>query len=456
MLQRTAIAVFAALVLASCGSDGDSSSPADTAPADTEPAAADTEPTATDPVPETTEPAPDTLPETTAAETTVPEPPVVDETTLQELLLDAQPGDVIEIPAGTYSFERSLSLDVDGVTLRGEGSGPDGTILSFANQIAGAEGLLVSASDFTIENLAIEDTIGDALKINEGQNIVVRGVRVEWTGGPSTDNGAYGIYPVQTTNVLIEDSIAIGASDAGIYVGQSNNVIIRDNLAEFNVAGIEIENTNGADVYGNTAVDNTGGILVFNLPGLSQQGSGTRVYANTVNNNNTVNFSEPGTAVSVVPAGSGIIVLSNDRVEIFDNTFVDNGSGHVIVAAGSTVGFTGEGDPDYDFYPEGIHVHDNSYEGGGTNPDSILLALQTILFGDEGGALPQIVWDGVVDEAKLVDGAVAPENRLCVEEQEGVQVVNADAANGFATPTIDVAPFDCTLEPLPAIELAGS
>jgi parallel beta-helix repeat protein len=95
----------------------------------------------------------------------------------------------------------------------------DKTILNFRNQAAGAQGLLVTASNFTIEDLALEDTKGDALKINEGENIVVRGVRTEWTQGPKTENGAYGIYPVQTRNVLIEDSVAIGASDAGIYVG---------------------------------------------------------------------------------------------------------------------------------------------------------------------------------------------------------------------------------------------
>ena len=82
---------------------------------------------------------------------------------LQLALLNASPGDVIEIPAGRLEFERSLSLKVDGVMIRG--AGMDATVLSFANQIAGAEGLLVSASDFTIEDLAIEDTKGDALKI---------------------------------------------------------------------------------------------------------------------------------------------------------------------------------------------------------------------------------------------------------------------------------------------------
>ena len=75
----------------------------------------------------------------------------------------------------------------------------DKTILSFKDQIAGPEGLLVYASDFTIENLAIEDTKGDGAQDQRAaSNITIRGVRVRWTGGPKTTNGAYGIYPVKT------------------------------------------------------------------------------------------------------------------------------------------------------------------------------------------------------------------------------------------------------------------
>ena len=64
-------------------------------------------------------------------------------------------------------------------------------------------------------------------------------------------NGAYGIYPVKSRNILIEASSSWGASDAGIYVGQSNNVIVHCCHAEQNVAGIE--NTINADVYENVA-----------------------------------------------------------------------------------------------------------------------------------------------------------------------------------------------------------
>ena len=205
-----------------------------------------------------------------------PAAPATPEESLRLSLETAKPGDVITVPEGKLVFDRSLTLNTSGITIRG--AGMDKSVLSFKGQIAGAEGLLVNASDFLIEDLAIEDSKGDALKINEGKNITVRRVRTEWTGGPSTENGAYGIYPVQTENTLIEGAVAIAASDAGIYVGQSKNVIVRNSTARLNVAGIEIENTIDADVYNNVATENTGGILVFNMPDLQQSGHGTRVY----------------------------------------------------------------------------------------------------------------------------------------------------------------------------------
>lgn len=425
--------------VAACGGDDDGAeTAADTTGASETSADDDVETTTTTEAPETT---------------TTTEAPVVDESTLQELLLDAQPGDVIEVPAGTYSFDRSLSLNVDGVTIRG--AGMDETILSFADQVAGAEGLLVSASDFTIEDIAIEDTVGDALKVNEGENIVIRRVRTEWTGGYSTDNGAYGIYPVQTTNVLIEESVAIGASDAGIYVGQSNEIVVRNNRAEFNVAGIEIENSFNADVYGNVATGNTGGILIFNLPGLSQQGAGTRIYDNDVAANNTENFGHEGTAVAAVPAGSGILVMANDRVEIFENRISDNRSANVIVASAFVVGLDGGGaDPEFDGYPEGVYIHDNEYSGGGDDPDSILRVLKILLYGED-ESLPNVVVDGFVDESKFVDGAIVPENRICVQEP-GSEVLNADGSNDFAGARVDTEAHDCALEALQPVALASA
>ena len=374
--------------------------------------------------------------------------------TLMTQLLDARPGDVIEIPEGVFAFDRSLSLTVDGVTIRGQGM--DKSVLSFKNQVAGAEGLLVTASDFTIEDLAIEDAKGDALKISQGENIVIRRVRTEWTGGPKTENGAYGIYPVQTKNVLMEENVAIAASDAGLYIGQSQNVIVRNNRAEYNVAGIEIENTFDADVYGNIATNNTGGVLVFNMPNLKQPGARTRVYNNQVFENNTKNFGHPGTPVASIPAGSGIVVNANDQVEIFDNDIRDNKTANIIVSSVYSTGYSEDGmDPSFDPYPESIYIYGNRFEGGGDNPDGLeLQALKLAVVGPL-GRMPDVLWDGYVNQAKLVDGVLPEALRICVQNGDA-QVLNVDGPNDNKNVRIADGDHDCAHEKLPAVQLAGA
>lgn len=370
-------------------------------------------------------------------------------------LISAKPGEIIELPEGRFSITRGLTLNVDGVTLRG--AGMDKTVLNFDEQIQGAEGLLVNANDFILEDIAFENTKGDAVKINEGKNLIVRRVRTEWTGGPKTSNGAYGIYPVQMDNVLIEDSVAIGASDAGIYVGQSTNIIVRRNRAEFNVAGIEVENSIGADVYENVATDNTGGILVFNMPNLPQAGHSTRVYNNTINNNNTDNFGAEGTAVASVPAGSGIVINSNDKVEIFDNQIKDNDTANILVTSYFTAGFYSEKESaeNFDPYPEGIYIYNNEMSGAGSSPGDIRLqALRVAAYGLT-GSLPDVIWDGAVDKEKLVNGQLPAELNLCIQNGDA-GFANLDALNDFANVSKDVAPHKCALEKLPAIALEHS
>jgi len=364
--------------------------------------------------------------------------------TLQERLLDAKPGDVIEVPEGTFQFDRSLSLRVDDVTLRGQGM--DKSILSFKGQKAGAEGLLVNANGFTLENLAIEDSKGDGFKISESENVTIRGVRVEWTGGPKTSNGGYGLYPVLCRNVLIEDSVAIGASDSGIYVGQSRDVIVRNNRAERNVAGIEIENTINADVHDNVATGNTGGILVFNMPALTQQGDAIRVFRNKVVENNLDNFGAKGTPVASVPAGSGVVINSNDNIEIFDNDIADNRTANIIVSSVYSTGYkddkaSGEFDP----YPERIYVHDNRLSGGGDSPDRMdFKALKVAMYGLR-GSFPDVLFDGYVNPQRK-DGP-----QICLRDVSGV--LNADGPGGYKNPSKDTKPYDCTLPSLSAIDL---
>lgn len=306
---------------------------------------------------------------------------------LQEALIEAQDGDVVSLAAGVYELTEGLSLDVDGVTVRG--AGMDATVLSFKGQLDAGEGLLVTSNKVLLEDFAVEDARGDGIKAKGSDQITFRRIRVEWTAGPDVNNGAYAIYPVESKNVLIEGSVAIAASDAGIYVGQSQNIIVRNNRAEKNVAGIEIENSYYADVHDNIAIHNTGGILVFDLPNLNQMGGHSiRVYKNIISENDTPNYAKKGTTVADVPMGTGMLIMANRNVHVFKNTFNKNAMVHVAIVSY----FEDYEDENFYPHPRTIVVRDNEYGEGGYGPSG---EVGKVFAEVSGLPVPDIVWDGV-------------------------------------------------------------
>jgi parallel beta-helix repeat protein len=303
---------------------------------------------------------------------------------LQSALIEARAGDTVSLARGRFELTAGLSLDIDRVTIRGEGA--DDSILSFNGQRRGAEGLLITSDGVSLRDFAVENARGDAIKARDCNGIHIRGVRVEWTRGPNPENGAYGLYPVNCDNVLIERSVARGASDAGIYVGQSRNIIVRDNLAELNVAGIEIENSFNADVTRNVATRNTGGILVFDLPGLPQQGGHSiRVFGNRIIDNNTPNFAPAGNIVASVPTGTGVLIMANTNVHVFENEISDNGTIGVLITA-YRQSFQ---DANYNPLARDIVIRDNGFGNTGFAPAGDLAAL-----GQMGVQMPDVLWDG--------------------------------------------------------------
>src|SRR3546814_27198 len=103
---------------------------------------------------------------------------------LQEALILAEPGDVVELGAGTWTLTDGLSLDVDNVTVRGAGTKDGaGSILDFAGQQGAGEGLLVTSDDVYLTNFAVLNTKGDGIKSKGADRIVYHQLRVEWTAG---------------------------------------------------------------------------------------------------------------------------------------------------------------------------------------------------------------------------------------------------------------------------------
>ncbi|MXO74493.1 DUF1565 domain-containing protein [Altererythrobacter aerius] len=315
------------------------------------------------------------------------------QTRLQEALILSQPGDEVVLAAGRFMLDDGLSLDVDGVTLRG--AGMDATILDFTGQTGSGEGLLVTSDRVTLRDFAIENPKGDGIKSKGADDIVYQRLRVTWTGGPKETNGAYGLYPVESTGVLIVGSEVSGASDAGIYVGQSKAITVRGNVARHNVAGIEIENSRDAIVESNFVTGNTGGILVFDLPSLPVMGGGnTLVRGNLVAHNTTPNFAPKGNIVAGVPRGTGIMVMANDGVLVEGNILVDNPTAPVMVVA-YPMKFD---DKTYNPYPRNVVIGENTVDRGGTDPQ---IDGRNALLAAFGGALPPVMWDGLAQEGTV-------------------------------------------------------
>ncbi|MFD1143692.1 parallel beta-helix domain-containing protein [Larkinella insperata] len=369
----------------------------------------------------------------------------------QTQLIRAEDGSTIELDAGRFTFTGSLSLqDKKRIVIRGKGV--DKTVLSFKGQTDGAEGLRVSnGENIVIENLTVQDSKGDGIKTMNVNGITFRNVKVEWTGPPKSENGGYGLYPVQCENVLIDGCTAIGASDAGIYVGQSRGIVVKNSKAHHNVAGIEIENSLNADVFDNEAYENTGGILVFDLPDLVQKKGGhVRVFNNYIHDN-LPNFAPEGNIVASVSDGTGLLILAANGVEVFNNRFVRN----------QTVGtgilsylFTGRPLTDKEYYPfaTAVSIHDNLYERS-SGPVSARGSYGELfkLIQKTGPDVPHIIYDGIADPATLdKNGKPLPERRICIRNNKNQSLVNLDAGRDFKSISRDAAPFDCELKPLKA------
>lgn len=380
------------------------------------------------------------------------------EKSLQTQLITAADGDTIELPAGHYLFTRSLTLDgKKNITVRGQGM--DKTILSWHAQTEGAQGLQISNGvNIVLENFSLEDAKGDNLKINDTRGITLRRIRSVWTAGPQTENGAYALYPVLCKQVLIEDCIAMGSSDAGIYVGQSDSVIIRNNKAYWNVAGIEAENSRFVEIYGNEAWENTGGLLVFDLPGLTQYGHTTRVYDNYLHDNNQVNFAQKGNVVASIPPGSGMMILATHNIDVYNNKIEDNRSVGIAIVSYELVAALNAGEVEqphaiggvqtvnnqfredslYNAFPYDVRVHHNQFQNSYWFP-TVRSDIGQLLIAKSFMQPPDVVFDGIPNPRQAERG-------ICIYTNGEITFINLDAAHDFENLSKDVKPFECPRE----------
>jgi parallel beta-helix repeat protein len=181
-----------------------------------------------------------------------------------------------------------------------------------------ADGIISSGNNFTVGGFHIRNYTDNGVLVEGATGVHFHDILAENTG-------TYGVYPVQSTNVLIERVEVSGVDDAGIYAGQCENVIVRDSVVYGNVIGIELENTVNGEVYNNHAYNNTTGIFIVVLPNLtSKVSTQTKVYNNRTDQNNLANFAPEGATAGFLPPGIGILLLGTDNAEVYGNTVTGN------------------------------------------------------------------------------------------------------------------------------------
>ncbi len=344
---------------------------------------------------------------------------------------------------GVWDMGNTIDITEDpGLTIKGIGDSPDEVVLDYADEnfdCRGDKGISAGVDNVTIENLWVKNTCANGVEQRDVDGSVFRKVIVSWDDrcegdrarpncgqactedancedpllvcgdagtcvNNMTANGAYGVYPTDCSNTIVEYNQVQGASDAGIYIGKCTGGTVENNIVYENVAGLEVENCVNVDASKNTAFDNTGGMFALQqdiTASSMQSNTGIRLFDNESYCNNHPNFAKQGSAVSGIPVGSGILNLAGDGVEISGNLITDNLTlgvamvGNILfcqlAGGGAASGDCPPYSDGYDPYAKNYYIHDNLFTNNGTDPQGDVGLLLAGL-----GLVPvaDVVWDG--------------------------------------------------------------
>ena len=198
---------------------------------------------------------------------------------IQAAIDAAKPGDTIDVGPGVY--RETLSIQKDGITLRGAGSGPGGTVLQMPAKPlpspcteAGTVNGICIAGEFTLG----QDDVGTPVR-----HVRVSGFRVRDftrfgvvvynavdTTVADTDvsgSGLWGIVAFTAQTVRVQHDASHGNHQGGIYVGDSPqaNALLEDNESYGNAAsegiGIFLRDASHGTVRGNRVEGNCSGLI---------------------------------------------------------------------------------------------------------------------------------------------------------------------------------------------------
>jgi nitrous oxidase accessory protein NosD len=306
---------------------------------------------------------------------------------IQAALDRARPGDAVEVAAGVY--RENLTITTDHVTLRGAGASADGTVLQPPAEPAGrvcdfegTNGICVTG-EFTPNS----DEIGTPVRGVTVTGLSVRGfprfgilvnnaVGATVSGNETSGNGAYGVFGVFVTGIRLLGNSSHDNQQGGLYVSDSPHAdaLVAGNRSYRNHVvegfGLFVRDASNGVVRDNRFEDNCVGLAIA---GTSGPTAGWTVRRNVVSGNTSA--CPPSDDVPTPLSGLGIVLIGASHVHVSENTVEGNRpSGDTPVSGGialvSAKPFGGQ-DPDSDAVVRN-HAHGNDpadlvYDGSGRN-----------------------------------------------------------------------------------------
>jgi nitrous oxidase accessory protein NosD len=279
---------------------------------------------------------------------------------IQAAIDDAQPGDTILVAPGTY--RENLTIQKDGITLRGAGSGPGGTVLQMpahptpspCTELGEVNGVCV-AGEFVLGldevGKPIRDVSVSGLRVRDFTKFGVVVYNAIDSGVDGTDaggSGRWGFAAFTDRGVAFRQDASHDNHEGGFYVGDSPqaNAVLEDDAAYGNATsdgiGIFLRDASHGVIRGNRLEGNCSGLTAVDTASDGPAADWT-IRDNVVRGN--VAGCRPSEDILLPLSGLGIAALgtagttvSGNRVEGNEPTLQAPISGGILLASASSVG----------------------------------------------------------------------------------------------------------------------
>ena len=240
----------------------------------------------------------------------------VDVATPRAAIDAAQPGDVIQLAAGTYDGGLIVPAAKHDLTIRGV----DRTSVVFNGKGFRLNAIEIEGDRVTLENLSAHDFDGNGFYWENVDGFAGRYLTV-W------NVSLYGIYAIGSRGGIFEHSLVSGAADAAFYVGECQpcDTTVRDVEGRLSAIGYSGTNTGAGLQLLNSTWDRNGtGILPnsYEEQALPPPESGSRIEGNVVRHSGTVPV--PANTPLAGFIGLGIGVAGGNGNAIIGNTITDS------------------------------------------------------------------------------------------------------------------------------------